>query len=282
MKLKLLSSALLGIALLVGCGGDNNQANTATPSESAAPAEQANMATYNVGSQSAYPPFVLLDEKGNLVGLDIDILKAIGEKQNIKFNFVSEGARGIVDLLQSVNKGDIDILATGINITESRLENNDFSKPYINGSWAVLLDKDTSGQVGSFEELSGKPITVQANSYSHTQLDNTNITDKAVPVDTLYLGLKELKQQKAVALYDVDIALAPYLEDSSLYTIKDTKSGTIPIGFALKKGDTELKAKLDAGLEQIKQDGTYDKILAKWLNQAATDIAKTSSESQAQ
>lgn len=275
MKLKLLSSALLGIALLAGCGGDNQTASTTTPTESATPATQANMATYVVGSQSAYPPFVLLDEKGNLIGLDIDILKAIGEKQNIHFDFVSQGSRGVTELLNALNTGEINVLATGINITDARTQHNDFSTPYITGTWTVLLDKDISGQINSFEELSGKPISVQGQSMSETQLDATKITNQTIPVNTLYLGLKELKQQKAIGLYDVDISLAPYLEDSNLYTIKDTKSGTIPVGFALKKGDSELKAKIDAGLEQIKQDGTYDKILEKWLNQSASAIAST-------
>lgn len=275
MKLEFLFSAMLGVALLAGCGGDNQTTSTNTPAESATPATQANMTTYVVGSQSAYPPFVLLDEKGNLVGLDIDILNAIGEKQNIHFDFVSQGSRGVDELLNALNTGEINVLATGINITDARAQYNDFSTPYITGTWTVLLDKEISGQIKSFEELSGKPISVQGHSMSEIQLNATKITDQAIPVNTLYLGLKELKQQRAVGLYDVDISLAPYLEDDKLYTIKDTKSGTIPVGFALKKGDSELKAKIDAGLEQIKQDGTYDKILEKWLNQSASNIANT-------
>lgn len=281
MKLHQLTCTILSMALLVGCG-NTEQAKTpvaekSAPSQAATEPTQKPAESYVVSSQTAYPPFVSLDEKGNLIGLDIDILTAIGEKQKINFSFVPN-SQTISELLTSVNqdKAESDIVISGINITEERLQQNDFSTPYLYSNWVALADKSGGKQFGSFEELAGQSIAVQEGTASESKLAEIKITDKPVLVKSVYLGVNDLKQNKVVAVYDVDSVLSRYLSDSNLYMIQDKKSGQIPLAFALKKGNVDLKAKLDKGLEQIKQDGTYDKIVAKWLNHSETHSQQAS------
>ena len=70
----------------------------------------------------------------------------------------------------------------------------------------------------------------------------------------------------AEGVYDVDSVLNTYFlqSGSEYYTLVDEKSGKVAFSWVMKKGNTELKAKLDKGLEDIKADGTYDKIIQKW------------------
>lgn len=283
MKIRLLASAVLSVAVLAGCSNaEQAQAPTTEPTKagsSVAPAQQQYAETYVVDAQGSYPPFSILDEKGNITGMDIDILKAIGEKQKIGFSFVSQGSQTVTSLLNALNEDKADILATGINITEERMQRNDFTNPYIHASWVALVDK--SKQVTNFEDLANQPIAVQGESLSETQLAQTKITNQPVPVKTVYLGIKEVKQNKAVAVYDVDTVLATYAKENDLQMVADKRSGQIPIGFALKKGNTALKEKLDKGLEEIKKDGTYDKIVAKWINQEMVEAQRNNASASA-
>ncbi len=219
-------------------------------------------ASYVVVSQPSYPPFASRDHTGNAVGLDIDILSAIAEKENIHFDFIAHNMEG---LLETLNKGDADIVATGVNITPERQQIYDFSKPYMEGNWAVMLDGAKGEKVTDIAQLKEKAIAVQESSLSQKQLTESGITSNIVPVKTVFLGLTSIAQNKVIGVYDVDSVLNTYIKsDNKLYTVIDKNSGTIPFGFVLKKGNTQLKAILDKGIDTIKADGTYDKIYQKW------------------
>lgn len=258
-------------AVLVGCDKpkpaptDTEKSDTTTKTTTTSTSSTANTPTdgknYIVVSQSSYPPFASLDEKGNVIGMDIDILKAIGEKEGMSFTFLPHDMTG---LLETLNTGKADLVATGVNITPERQMRYDFSEPYIEGSWVVLMDK-TKSDVASFDALKDKPIAAQQDSLAETQLKATNITTNIMPVKTVFLGINATHTGKAVGVYDVDTVLNTYIKPgSSYYTVVDAKSGKIPFGYVMKKGNTELKTKIDKGLAKIKQDGTYQKILDKW------------------
>ena len=256
---------LFGCLLLAACSDNAPQSATTenkpadAPAAASAPAASGKM--YTVVSQPSYPPFATRDDKGQIVGLDMDLLTEISKRQGFQLQFLP---RDMSKLLDSVNIGDADIVATGVNITPERQEKFEFSKPYLEGSWIALLNKDKT-PAQKWEDLKDKPIAVQSDSLSQTQLEATKITSKPIPVKTVYLGVTQVADGNAVAVYDVDSVLNTYLKpDSPYYTVVDEQSGKIPFGWVIKKGNTELKAKLDAGLDAIRADGTYQKILDKW------------------
>lgn len=226
------------------------------------PSKESAKASYVVVSQTSYPPFATRDSNGNTVGLDIDMLTAIASKENIHLEFVAHDMTG---LLETLNSNKADIVATGVNITPERQKIYDFSKPYMEANWVVLMDGAKGEKVTDFSQLQDKPIAVQKSSLSETYLQKTNITKNMVLVKTVYLGLSSMAQNNAVGVYDVDSVLNTYIKpDNKMYTVLDSNSGKIPFGFVVKKGNTELKAILDKGIDEIKADGTYDKILQKW------------------
>ncbi|MDO4434474.1 MAG: ABC transporter substrate-binding protein [Alysiella sp.] len=226
-----------------------------------AASDKTKLPNYIVVSQSDYPPFATKDAQGMLVGLDMDLLNAIAEREGFTLTFLP---RDMTGLLETVEDGSADIVATGVNITPERLEKYEFSQPYLEGNWTALLDRNKV-KVNSWSELKNKPIAAQNSSLSETQLKATGITDKPVLVKTLFLGLKAVNNGEADAVYDVDSILNTYLkENPAYYTVIDTDSGKIPFGWVMKKGNIELKAKLDKGLSNIRADGTYQKIIDKW------------------
>lgn len=267
------SLAAMAICFLAACSGGNststNNNTAATPAASEPSTTQAPQAatgkSYIVVSQPSYPPFATRDANGSIIGLDVDLLNEIAKREGFSIKFVPHNMEG---LLENVNKGTADIVATGVNITPERAELYTFSEPYLEGSWVALANKNKT-QFNNWSDLKEKNIAVQGASLSETQLNNTKISSKIIPVKTVYLGVSAIEKGTADAVYDVDSVLNTYLTPNSpYYTVVDSASGKIPFGFVLKKGNTELKAKIDKGLQAIKADGTYQKILDKWYPSA--------------
>lgn len=277
----------MAVWFLAACSGESAVSNTApaaapTASESAATepstsssdaaANTAATATgknYVVVSQPSYPPFATRGSAGEIVGLDVDLLNEIAKREGFSLSFVPHNMEG---LLESLNDGSADIVATGVNITPERAEQYTFSEPYLEGAWVALVNKNKN-QFNNWSDLKEKNIAVQGSSLSETQLNNTRITSKVMPMKTVYLGVSAVESGSADAVYDVDSVLNTYIKPtSSYYTVVDTASGKIPFGFVMKKGNTELKTKIDKGLQAIKADGTYQKILDKWY--PSTNLSK--------
>ena len=110
--------AALSSALLLGACAKGEQQSTA--SASAAPA--ATDKTYIVATDASYAPFEYM-EGNQVVGFSHDILKAAGEKEGIKLNFVNTPFEGI---FANVEKGDSDIALASITITDERKQRVDF------------------------------------------------------------------------------------------------------------------------------------------------------------
>lgn len=280
MKSYLKAFSVLPFMCLAAC--DSGSSNTSseknvaptTETVAAASTPASNKPNYVVVSQYSYPPFATRASDGSLVGMDMDLLNAIAEKQGFTLTFLPHNMTGLLD---NVNEGRADIVATGVNITPERLEKYEFSKPYLEGNWVALLNADKV-QVKSWADLKNKPIAVQESSLSQTQLQKTEITNQPVLVKTVYLGLNAVNKGEATAVYDVDSVLDTYFKDNpAYYTVVDEKSGKIPFGFVMKKGNTELKAKLDEGIDQIHADGTYQKIIDKWYPKADAVAAEAAS-----
>ena len=222
-----------------------------------------------VVSQPSYPPFATRDERGATIGLDIDMLSVIAEKENIHLDFITHDMTG---LLETVADGKADIVATGVNITQERQESYDFSKPYMEANWVVLMDASKGEKIADFSQLQGLSIATQADSLSQTFLEKSKITSNIVPVKTVFLGISAMAKGDVVGVYDVDSVLNTYIQpDNQFYTVLDSNSGVIPFGFVIKKGNSELKEILDRGIDNIKADGTYDKIIQKWYPSVVSD-----------
>lgn len=254
----------LGCAAMVAmflCACDKNH-QSQTPQ---IPVIKKKKADYVVAIQAAYPPFSSRDEKGNSVGFDVDILQAIAKQQNFTLKFVphTEGMNGLLDKLE---RGDADLIS-GIRFSAERMAKYDFSEPYFEDKWGAL----THQNVRSFAQLKNQMVAVQENSQAATQLEHIALTKQVLPVESVYLGARALHKGNATAVYDVQIVLQNYVSHSpDWHWLEDKHAGRVAFGIVMKKGSTELKTKLDSGLQAIKADGTYDKIVAKWQPQNPT------------
>ncbi|MFD1245023.1 transporter substrate-binding domain-containing protein [Paralysiella testudinis] len=252
--------------LLAACGNQTPQQTAAASQPASAMAISQDMPTYLVATEASYAPFEFRDENGLVIGYDIDILTAIGKNQGFKVQFINQQWDGIFN---TVNNGSRDIIAAGLGINDKRKEIVDMSEPY-GKSPNIVLYTDEKLNLKSVSDLKPLKIATQSDTRAVEQLKAAGITD-ITTTKTLYLALKALLNNQvqavagdgAVLLY----SLRP-LSDVKYYTMnlehaEDNKG----LGFAVKKGNTELLTKINTGLANIKADGTYKQINEKWFGQ---------------
>lgn len=142
---------VLGLVLTAtACGGTNNQASNQGQ-------DQENV-VYRVGTEPSFAPFEYVDEaSGEIVGFDIDLIKAIAEDQGFQVEIVNLGFDGLIPAVQT---GNIDIVASGMSIKEERLKEVDFSEPYIDAGLAIAVPENNTTIKGE-ADLKGKTVAVQ-------------------------------------------------------------------------------------------------------------------------
>lgn len=223
-----------------------------------------------VGSDTTYPPFETVNEAGEIVGFDVDVVKAICEQINCVAEFQTTAWDGIFAALAA---GEFDMVASGASITEERLKVVDFTDPYFVVSQAIALrveDEDVT-----FDEF-------VAGMYYRlgTQTGTTNAMTGEELVGRERLSLYDTFAQAFLALVSGDIdgvivddaAADSYIEQHAgelVIAIRGIESGDT-LGFAIQKGD-ELADALNYGLEIIKENGTLDALTEQWLSEPIDD-----------
>ena len=232
----------------------------AAPAPAAAPAK-----VYVVGTDAAYAPFESQNEKGEIVGFDIDVVKAIAAKAGIEVKFVNTPWEGIFNAL---TQGDRDFLVSSVTITDERKQTMDFSAPYFDAQQLIAV-KDGS-KVAKFDDLKKLKVGVQTGTTGDEAVTKLQGKDSAniKRFESTPLALKELEAGGVDAVVADNGVVIHYVNNNTtakFKTVADASFTPEQYGLPVKKGNTELLAKLNKGLADIKADGTYDKIYAQYF-----------------
>ena len=223
---------------------------------------------YNVGTDAAYAPFESQNEKGEIVGFTIDVLAAAAAKGGIEVKFVNTPWEGIFNALA---QGDRDMLASSITITDERKQTMDFSDPYFDAVQLIAV-KDNS-KVAKFADLKRLKVGVQTGTTGDEAvtklLGKTSTNIKRF--ESTPLALKELESGGVDAVVADNGVVVHYVANNpggKFKTVADKEFVPEQYGFAVKKGNAELLAKLNQGIAAIKADGTYDTVYKKYFGAA--------------
>ena len=254
------------LALLVGalaaCGKQDTPA-------SAAGASAAATRVYSVGTDAAYAPFESQNEKGEIVGFDIDIVRAVAAKAGLEVKFVNTPWEGIFNALK---QGDRDLLVSSITITDERKQSMDFTAPYFDAHQLIAV---ADSKVTRFDDLKDLRVGVQTGTTGDetiSKLQGKNSTN-IKRFESTPLALKELEAGGIDAVVADNGVVINYVANNAanqFKTVNDPAFVPEQYGIAVRKGNAELLAKLNQGLAAIRADGTYDRIYAKYLGLAAT------------
>ena len=235
--------------ILAACGADKETTG-----------ENGEITKIVAGTEATYAPFEYLDDKGNVVGLDAEILEAIGEEMGVETEIKNVGWDS---MMSQVTTGEIDMGAAAITITDERKESYDFTDPYYEAS-LLIVTKEDSG-VKSLKDLKDEKVAVQINTTGHIaaqELQGQGSTD-ILAYENFSVALTEVINGSAEAAIGDNAVILEYIKnnpDSGLKTIEDDSFAVDYFGFMVKKGDTELLELLNEGLQKIKDNGKLAEI----------------------
>lgn len=255
--------AAAAIALLAGCSSTATPADDASGPDAAAGPQLLTEGTLTVCSNPPYEPFEY-EEGGEVVGLDIDIVKEIaadlGVETEVKIT-PFEGIQSGADL----DSGNCDIVASGITITDVREEKMDFSDPYFDADQGLLVPAGSG--LATVEDLAGKTVGVQAATTGETWATDQGLS--TVQVEDLGLQIEALRAGQVDAIINDIAVLGPYEGDD--FEIGATFPTGEQYGFGVKTGNSALLDAVNATLARIKDDGTYAEIYESYIGTAPAD-----------
>ena len=226
---------------------------------------------YVVGTGATYRPFEYETPQKELVGFDVDLMRAIAKAEGFDVKFINTPWEGI---FATVDKGDRDIIMSGITITDKRREAVDFSKPYFLAHQLILTDKNT--KIEKLTDLKKGNVAVVSGSAGDVAASEAfgKASTRIRRFDNTPLALEELNQGGVVAaIGDVGV-LAFYARnnpDKHFNMTRDPNFKEQYFGIAVKKGNKALAEKINAGLDKVVKSGEYNKIYQKWFG---TDAPK--------
>lgn len=245
----------LSILSLSACS-DNSSQNTSanTPAATTASSEK----VYRVTIEHEFSPFII-PGTGTTTGFEAELLQEIGKKQGFQVKFEPSLWEQVFAKLDS---GESDIAGSGIIMTSERMEQWDFSEPFIVAKYAVIAPANST--ISKSADLKSKRIAASKGTALASYAES--LGSDLVPADSVFLSIKETMKNNTEATM-VNSVIADYYvsqypdQNLKVVAFNDVE---LPIGFAVKKGNTELKQKINDGLAQVKSDGTYDRLKEKW------------------
>ena len=260
-KWKRLVTAILMMALLLG-----PIVSMQTPAR-AADGEDDN--TFIVGFDAEFPPYGYKDDNGEYVGFDLDLAQEVCDrngwtlkKQPIEWNSKD----------MELNSGSISCIWNGFTMN-GREDDYTWTKPYVDNSQVVVVRKDSG--ITQLNDLSGKVVAVQADSSALAALTGEDASEENKALCATFKDLQQVGdynsafmnlESGAVNAICMDIGVANYEIESrgDKFMMLENRLSSEEYGIGFKKGNTELRDKVQATLLDMLADGTFDEIAEKW------------------
>lgn len=252
MKKKIIAVALttiLALGSLVGCGSssDNSTGDALV-----------------VGTNAAFPPFEYVGDDGKPDGFDIALIKAIGEKAGMEVQIQDME----FDSLVSSIGNKIDVAIAGMTVTEERKKTVDFSDSYYEAVQDVIVPKGSA--IATADDLKGLKIGVQLGTtgeFIADEIEGAEISAYNKAVD----AVNDLNNGRVdcviVDKNPAEVFGAQFPDQVDV--IPGTNFDFEPENYAiaLPKGNTELAEKINTALKELKEDGTYDALVKKYIEE---------------
>jgi arginine/ornithine transport system substrate-binding protein len=223
-----------------------------------------------IATEGAYPPFSTVMPDGQLAGFDVDIAKAICDKENLDCAIVAQDWDGIIPGLLARK---YDAIVSSMSITDERRKKVDFTDKYYQTPARFAAKKDSNLLI-SKEGLKGKVIGAQRSTIHANYLaDNyKDVADIRLYDTQENANLDLVAGRLDAVLADSTVLLEGFLDrpEGKGFAfvgpeLKDTKWFGDGAGIAIRKGDNALRETLNKGIEAIRADGTYEQINRKYF-----------------
>ena len=217
-----------------------------------------------VGMELKYPPFETKDKDGDPKGASVDLARALGDYLDKEVEIVDTPYPSLIPSLMS---REIDLIISSMTITPARAKKVDFSIPYTNSQLMMLVHQDS--KVQSHQDLNDSDVTIVSKTgtigalWAKANAPKANIKN----VEEESTAVLEVSQGKGdVFIYDpLSIIRHHQNYPDSTRAILEPLPNTKGWGVAMRKGNDELRKKINEFIRTAKKDGTYDRIREKHL-----------------
>lgn len=219
-----------------------------------------------VATTPTAPPFSFQDEYGNMIGIDIDTIRAIGEEEGFKVDFYPDT---FANMFSAVESGNRDLAISAISYNADRAGKYALSNSYfINPS--VIMYKDASSKIENLSDLQGKRVGVMGDSKQAQQLASANISTDLLILPSTFSLFEALVQDKVDAILGDE----PLLQYTALkypeyqVTIVPYENAREPSAqqiILMAKSNQELLDKVNSGIDKINSNGKMQAIIEKYL-----------------
>lgn len=254
-RLAALALTTIAAVSLTACGDDGGTSSSG--------AELVKADTLTVCSDIPYAPFEVVDETtdSGYSGFDMDIVAEIAERLDLELEVKDSGFDGLQSGL-ALNSGECDLVASALTITEDRAKNLAFTDAYYDSKQSLLVP--VGSEIATLADLDGAKVGVQKDTtgktYAEENADGAEIV--SLPDDPAMFQALQAGQVDAL-LQDLPVNLV-HTEDGK-FTIVETYDTAEQYGLAAKKGNDQLVDDVNGALEDMRGDGSYDELYAKYF-----------------
>lgn len=227
-----------------------------------------------LGLDEGFPPMGFTDEKGEIVGFDIDVAKEVCSRLGVELVLqpINWDAKE-----QELNTGNIDCIWNGFTITEDRKKNVLFSDPYMNNRQIIVVKEDAP--YNTLEDLKGKKLGLQSQSSAQNALDSheefKSSLGEVVLFDTNTVAIMDLEKGGIDALLVDEIVIKYYMQTNKAnFKIFEKELSHEEYGIGFRKNDKQLMQKFQETLNAMAKDGTLAEISNKWFQDDITTVGK--------
>lgn len=249
----------------VGCGGTAEETPAADADTSLTDLQD--KGTMVVGIDDQFPPMGFVGEDGEITGFDVELSKMVAEKLGVEAEIqpIDWSAKEM-----ELNSGNIDVIWNGYTITAERIEQVEFTKPYLNNEQVLVVANDSTYKTKA--DLEGKIVGAQVESAGLAALNAD--TDFAATLseipeyDDYMMALLDLGSTRldGIAIDKIYIGYT-IAQEPGKYRVLDESLADEYYGIGCAKGAVALREAIDKAMDELYEDGSIEELSTKWFGE---------------
>ena len=275
--MKKLSAVLMAGAMMMSLAACGSAASSAPASSEAASSEAASseaasssetaaeLTTVTPGkltmsTNAAFPPYESTDDNGNFVGIDIDVAAAIADKLGLELQVDDMDFDAA---LLAAQNGKSDLVMAGVTVTEDRQLVMDFSDSYATGIQSIIVKEDSD--IATPDDLADKMIGTQRGTTGYIYCSDDFGDEHVTPYDDGLTAVQALVNGQVDAVVIDNAPAKEFVEANPGLKILDTAYAEEDYAIGVAKGNTQMLDAINGALEELKNDGTLQAIVDKYI-----------------